>query len=187
MTEDAIKFDLTKFEDDLSSANALMSWITNRAFGFDKTRYKNICLNIEDTAEGCLANEIAFAMSTFSGVKFYTLKKNFKKCRFYSKASAIIPVSKSRYSKISHQPDTLHWNTRHTVNTPTGMIPLYAKVFFGLEHETIKFIAETLYGWDDNRKNYIKVKKQAIKAALKEAKVAIKEAKRDAKNHHNKR
>jgi hypothetical protein len=60
------------------------------------------------------------------------------------------------------------------------MAPFYAEVFYGVGHKTIKFIAETLYAWDDNRKAYIKAKKQAIKAAFKEAKKAIKEAKQNA-------
>lgn len=180
IVEEEIQFDFSKIDGEDSRANAVMQWLVNRAFVFDKQRYTNICLNIEDTAEGCVANEIAFAINTFSGVKFYALRKELKKCRFYSKASVIIPVSKRKYEKISNQLETLRWNTRHTVDTPYAMTPFYAEVFYGVGHKTIKFIAETLYAWDDNRKAYIKAKRQAIKAAFKEAKEAIKEAKQNA-------
>ena len=77
-----IHFNFDTRADASDRANALMQWLGNRAYKFDKTKYKQVCLHLEDTAESAVALEICFILNTYTDMLFYVPKKEAKLCFF---------------------------------------------------------------------------------------------------------
>ena len=177
------QFDLSQFEDDISKANAVMSWLANRAFAYDKTRFNNIVLELNDDAIGAVAYEICKICTVFANTKFYT-SKIAKKSRYFNKQGVVKTVSRRKLNKIIKQEDTIFWNA--TTTADNGDCDERPIIFYGFSSELLHFVATTLYGWNPDRKEYIKANKRAHKEAIKAAKVAAKEAKRENRNNKRK-
>ena len=177
------QFDLSQFDDDISKANAVMSWLANRAFAYDKMRFNNIVLELNDDAIGAVAYEICKICTVFANTKFYT-SKSAKKSRYFSKHGVVEAISRRKLNKLTAQDDTITWNATATVDG--GVCDERPIIFYGFNSELLHFVATTLYGWNPNRKEYIKANKRAHKEAVKAAKVAAKEAKRENRNNKRK-
>ena len=165
-----IKFNFRGCETDADYSNALMQWITNRAFQFDKTRYNRVCLRLEDSVESCVAIEMCFIISAYTNLEFYVPRKDARKCRCYKKNPIIKAVSLRKWNKLSKELDTMRWDAQSTCDAyfyeNNG-----AMIYFGIGAESIRGIGINLYGWNDNRKEYL----TNLKKAIKEARKAIKE------------
>ena len=165
-----IKFNFNDEISEIDRANAYMQWITNRAFQFDKTKYNRVCLHLEDNALSCVAIELCFIIAAYSDLKFYVPRKEARKCRCYMRNPIIKAVSTRKWNKLSQQLDTMCWDIQSTNNRYYSE-DHGAQIYTGINTETIYNIAVSLYGWNDNRKEYL----ANLKKAIKEAKKAIKE------------
>ena len=87
---DEIQFKFKDCKSEADRSNALMQWLVNRAFQFDKTKYDKICLHLEDTVQSCVAIEMCFIISAYTNTKFYVPRKEARKCRCYQKNPIII-------------------------------------------------------------------------------------------------
>lgn len=165
-----IKFYFEGCETETDYSNALMQWITNRAFQFDKTKYNRICLHLEDTVESCVAIEMCFIISAYTNLEFYVPRKEARKCRCYMKNPIIKAVSMRKWNKLSKELDTMCWDVQSVFGT-YSYEDIGAIIYLGIGSESIRDIGVNLYGWNDDRKEYL----ANLKKAIKEAKKAIKE------------
>lgn len=171
-----LAFNLDKFETEIDKMSAVLQWIVNRAFEFDKQKFHNICLHINDDSVGMIAYNICLAIGTFSNVKFYVPRKELRKCRFYGRNNIVIKCGKRKWNKILNSLDTMVWDATTTCsdNEQNSSLP---QIFYGISRETLTKIAVLLYDWNGDRKLYLKSKKQKNK----EVKQMIKEYKMEAK------
>ena len=137
------QFDLSQFDDDISKANAVMSWLANRAFAYDKMRFNNIVLELNDDAIGAVAYEICKICTVFANTKFYT-SKSAKKSRYFSKHGVVEAISRRKLNKLTAQDDTITWNATATVDG--GVCDERPIIFYGFNSELLHFVATTLYG-----------------------------------------
>lgn len=171
-----IKFNFKGCETEADYSNALMQWITNRAFQFDKTKYNKVCLRLEDSVESCVAIEMCFIISAYTNLEFYVPRKDARKCRCYKKNPIIKAVSMRKWNKLSKELDTMCWDAQSTCGT-YSYEDNGAMIYLGIGAESIRGIGVNLYGWNDNRKEYL----ANLKKAIKEAKKAIKEERKNFK------
>ena len=179
-----IQFKFNNCDTEMDKLNALMQWMTNRAWQFDKSKYNRVCFRLEDTAESCVALEMCFILSTYSDIEFYVPRKDARKCRCYIKNSIIKPVSIRKWNKMTTELDTMFWDVQSTTTRYENM-EYAAMIYCGISSETIKRIAENFYGWNDDRKAYIKHLKQVVKEARKAIKAEEKALKKQLKEMHN--
>ena len=177
---DEIQFNFKDCENEVDRSNALMQWLVNRAFQFDKSKYDTICLRLGDNPQSCVAIEMCFIISAFSNIKFYVPRKDAKKCRCYYKNKIIIPVSMRKWEKMTTKLSTMHWDSQQTNDIYNGHEG--AMIFYRINYDTVKSIAVNLYGWLDDRKQYIYCLKKAIKDAKKQIKKEQKQAKEIVKD-----
>ena len=79
-------------------------------------------------------------------------------------------------SKLS----TMRWDSQQTNDVYMGYEG--AMIFYGINYDTVKAVATNLYGWLDDRKQYIRGLKKAIKDAKKQIKEEQKRAKEIVKD-----
>ena len=178
---DEIQFKFKDCKSEIDRSNALMQWLVNRAFQFDKTKYNKICLRLEDTVQSCVAIEMCFIISAYTNVKFYVPRKEARKCRCYQKNPIIKAVSMRKWNKLSNQLDTMRWDVQST-HGDYYIDDRGAKIYHGISADSIYKIGINLYGWVDSRKEYLSNLKKAIKLAKKRIKEERKQAKEAMKN-----
>ena len=180
-----IKFNFQDGITEVDRASAYMQWITNRAFQFDKIKYSRVCLHLEDTALSCVAIELCFIIGAYSNLEFYVPRKEARKCRCYMRNNIVKAVSTRKWNKLSQRLDTMCWDVQ-SANNRFCVENRGAQIYTGINVETITNIAVNLYGWNDNREEYISALKKAIKEAkrnLREEKKEQKKMKREAKKN----
>lgn len=143
---------------DIEKANAIMSFIANRAIPFDDSKYDKIVFEVYDLPESQIAWNLALIIANYKNVKFYVRK--IRSPRFWKKNKAIFAVSDEEFKKLWRDNSVLKWDAISTCDDDN----LYGakslpKIFYGLSSETIKNIAEKLYGWSDDRKKFKKTHK----------------------------
>lgn len=121
-------------------ANAVMTFILNRAIVFNKQKYKRICADLPNTEKGCVLYNLLFLTASFYKIPIYTNKK-FKKTKFWNKNKTIKLKNNYFYKKICKKEDTLCWNVEE--------IDKSIDVFYNIKEEYITNIAKLLYGWDN--------------------------------------
>lgn len=134
-----IKFDLSKWDDPADKANAIMTFIVNRAITFNHNNYDKICVEIPNTKEGCIIFNLIFAISPFLHIPFYT-KKASKRNKFWRKNNLIKFKTKFFYNKLLKKERVMHWS----VSYDEGV-----NLLAGISEENINLIATNLYGWCD--------------------------------------
>lgn len=161
-----IQFEFKGKEDkeitDFGRADAIMSFIANRALPFDDTKYDKIVFEVLDIPESQVAWQLALIIANYKNVKFYVRKLG--KPRFWKKNKTIFAVSDKEFKKLWTNENVLKWDAVSTCDDDNiyGITPV-PQIFYGLSSETIKDIAERLYGWSDNRREFKRTHKN-IKA-----------------------
>lgn len=157
-----IQFEFKGKEDkqitDIERANAIMSFIANRALPFDDSKYNKVVFEIYDLPESQVAWNLAVILANYKSVRFYVRKVG--KPRFWKKHKDIFAVSDKKFKKLWTDNNVLKWDAISTCDEDNlyGVNPL-PQIFYGLSSETIKDIAEKLYGWSDNRRKFKKTHK----------------------------
>lgn len=143
---------------DIERADAIMSFIANRALPFDDSKYNKVVFEIYDLPESQVAWQLAFIIAIRKNVKFYVRKVG--NPRFWKKNRTIFAVSDKKFKKLWIDNNVLKWDAISTCDEDNlyGVNPL-PKIFYGISSETIKDIAEKLYGWSDNRREFKKTHK----------------------------
>ena len=161
-----IQFEFKGKEDkeitDFGRADAIMSFIANRALPFDDTKYDKIVFEVLDIPESQVAWQLALIIANYKNVKFYVRKLG--KSRFWKKNKTIFAVSDKEFKKLWTNENVLKWDAVSTCDDDNiyGITPV-PQIFYGLSSETIKDIAERPYGWSDNRREFKRTHKN-IKA-----------------------
>lgn len=147
---------------DFERADAIMSFIANRALPFDDSKYNKIVFEVYDLPESQVAWQLALIIANYKNVKFYVRKLG--KPRFWKKNKTIFAVSDKEFKKLWTNENVLKWDAISTCDDDNiyGITPV-PQIFYGLSSKTIKDIAERLYGWSDNRREFKKTHK-SIKA-----------------------
>ena len=160
-----IQFEFKGKEDkeitDFERADAIMSFIANRALPFDNTKYDRIVFEVYDLPESQVAWQLALIIANYKNVKFYVRKVG--NPRFWKKNKTVFAVSDKKFKKLWIDTNTLKWDALSTCDEEgfydfNGVNPL-PQIFYGLSSETIKDIAKKLYGWSDNRREFKKTHK----------------------------
>lgn len=143
---------------DIEKTDAIMSYIANRALPFDDTEYNKIVFEVYDLPESQVAWHLALIIANYKNVKFYVKKVG--NPRFWKKNKTIFAVSDKEFKKLWTNENVLKWDALSTCDEDGfyGIIPL-PQIFYGLSSKTIKDIAEKLYGWSDNRREFKKTHK----------------------------
>lgn len=143
---------------DIEKTDAIMSYIANRALPFDDTKYNKIVFKVYDLPESQVAWHLALIIANYKNVKFYVKKVG--NPRFWKKNKTIFAVSDKEFKKLWTNENVLKWDALSTCDEDGfyGIIPL-PQIFYGLSSKTIKDIAEKLYGWSDNRREFKKTHK----------------------------
>lgn len=147
---------------DFERADAIMSFIANRALPFDDSKYNKVVFEIYDLPESQVAWNLAAILANYKSVRFYVRKVG--KPRFWKKHKDIFAVSDKEFKKLWTDNNVLKWDAISTCDEDNlyGVNHL-PQIFYGLSSETIKGIAKLLYGWSDNRREFKKTHK-SIKA-----------------------
>ena len=147
---------------DIERANAIMSFIANRALPFDDSKYNKVVFEIYDLPESQVAGNLAAILANYKSVRFYVRKVG--KPRFWIKHKDIFAVSDKKFKKLWTDNNVLKWDAISTCDDDNIYgITTVPQIFYGLSSETIKDIAKQLYGWSDNRREFKKTHK-SIKA-----------------------
>lgn len=143
---------------DFERADAIMSFIANRALPFDDAKYDKIVFEVYDLPESQVAWHLALIIANYKNVKFYVKKVG--NPRFWKKNKTIFAVSDKEFKKLWTNENVLKWDALSTCDEDGfyGIIPL-PQIFYGLSSKIIKDIAEKLYGWSDNRREFKKTHK----------------------------
>lgn len=143
---------------DIERADAIMSFIANRALPFDDTKYDKIVFEVYDLPESQVAWQLALIIATRKNVKFYVRKIG--NPRFWKKNKTVFAVSERGFKKLWTNENVLKWDAISTCDDDNiyGITPV-PQIFYGLSSETIKDIAKKLYGWSDNRREFKKTHK----------------------------
>lgn len=143
---------------DIEKTDAIMSYIANRALPFDDTKYNKIVFEVYDLPESQVAWHLALIIANYKNVKFYVKKVG--NPRFWKKNKTIFAVSDKEFKKLWTNENVLKWDALSTCDEDDfyGII-LLPQIFYGLSSKTIKDIAEKLYGWSDNRREFKKTHK----------------------------
>lgn len=147
---------------DIEKVDAIMSYIANRALPFDDSKYNKIVFEVYDLPESQVAWQLALIIANYKNVKFYVRKIG--NPRFWKKNKTVFAVSDKEFKKLWTNENVLKWDAVSTCDDDNiyGITPV-PQIFYGLSSETIKDIAERLYGWSDNRREFKKTHK-SIKA-----------------------
>ena len=147
---------------DFERADAIMSFIANRALPFDDTKYDKIVFEVYDLPESQVAWQLALIIANYKNVKFYVRKIG--NPRFWKKNKTIFAVSDKEFKKLWTNENVLKWDAVSTCDDDNiyGITPV-PQIFYGLSSKTVKDIAKRLYGWSDNRREFKKTHK-SIKA-----------------------
>lgn len=157
-----IQFEFKGKEDkqitDIERANAIMSFIANRALPFDDSKYNKVVFEIYDLPESQVAWNLAVILANYKSVRFYVRKVG--KPRFWKKHKDIFAVSDKKFKKLWTDNNVLKWDAISTCDEDNlyGINPL-PQIFYGLSSKTVKDIAKRLYGWSDNRREFKKTHK----------------------------
>ena len=147
---------------DFERADAIMSFIANRALPFDDTKYDKIVFEVYDLPESQVAWQLALIIANYKNVKFYVRKVG--NPRFWKKNKTVFAVSDKEFKKLWIDTNTLKWDALSTCDDDNiyGITPV-PQIFYGLSSKTVKDIAKRLYGWSDNHREFKKTHK-SIKA-----------------------
>ena len=147
---------------DFERANAIMSFIANRALPFDDTKYDKIVFEVYDLPKSQVAWQLALIIKNYKNVKFYVRKVG--NPRFWKKNETVFAISDEEFKKLWTNENVLKWDAISTCDDDNiyGITPV-PQIFYGLSSKTVKDIAERLYGWSDNRREFKKTHK-SIKA-----------------------
>lgn len=147
---------------DFERADAIMSFIANRALPFDDAKYDKIVFEVYDLPESQVAWQLALIIANYKSVKFYVRKVG--NPRFWKKNKTVFAVSDKEFKKLWIDTNTLKWDALSTCDDDNiyGITPV-PQIFYGLSSKTVKDIAKRLYGWSDNRREFKKTHK-SIKA-----------------------
>lgn len=157
-----IQFEFKGKEDkeitDFERADAIMSFIANRALPFDDTKYNKIVFEVYDLPESQVAWQLALIIANYKNVKFYVRKVG--NPRFWKKNKTIFAVSDKEFKKLWTNENVLKWDAISTCDDDNiyGITPV-PQVFYGLSSKMVKDIAKRLYGWSDNRREFKKTHK----------------------------
>lgn len=157
-----IQFEFKGKEDkeitDIERANAIMTFIANRALPFDDSKYNKVVFEIYDLPKSQVAWHLADILLNHKSVRFYVRKVG--KPRFWKKHKDIFAVSDKEFKKLWTDNNVLKWDAISTCDEDNlyGVNHL-PQIFYGLSSETIKDIAKLLYGWSDNRREFKKTHK----------------------------
>lgn len=155
-----IQFEFKGKEDkeitDFERADAIMTFIANRALPFDDSKYNKIVFEVYDLPESQIAWNLALIIANYKNVKFYV--KKIGNPRFWKKNKTIFAVSDKEFKKLWTDINVLKWDALSTCDEEGfygyNGISFIPQVFYGLSSKTIKDIAEKLYGWNDNRREF---------------------------------
>ena len=125
-------FDLDKFKTPIDKANAIMTFIANRAAGFNQMNYKRIYVEIDDTKRGCVMYNLIFVLAPYIHLPFIT-RRAADKAQFWKNNNLI--KRKFFIDKLIKKEDTLCWGK-------TGI-----DILSGISEEYVSLIAKELYGW----------------------------------------
>lgn len=131
-----LKFDLSKWPDPMDQANAIMSFIVNRAALFNTNNYSSICIEIPDNNRGCIAFNLIFAIAPFIKMPIYTTRK-VRKNSFWVKNKIIKRKTKFLYDRKWNNPETMKWTVE---KNKEGI-----NILDGISDRDIDFIVEQLY------------------------------------------
>lgn len=146
---------------DIEKTDAIMSYTANRALLFDDTKYNKIVFEVYDLPESQVAWNLALIIANYKNVKFYVKKVG--KPRFWKKNKTIFAVSDKEFKKLWTDANMLKWDALSTCDEDGfygyNGISFIPQIFYGLSSKTIKNIAERLYGWSDNKREFKKTHK----------------------------
>lgn len=143
---------------DTEKVDAIMTYIANRALPFDDSKYNKVVFEIYDLPESQVAWNLAVILANYKSVRFYVRKVG--KPRFWKKQKAIFAVSDKEFKKLWTDNNVLKWDAISTCDEDNLYgVNHFPQIFYGLSSETIKNIAEKLYGWSDNRREFKKTHK----------------------------
>lgn len=138
-----IEFKFKEGQDDKSRANSMMMHLVNRGAEFNRERYDQIALELDNSAQSVLLYMFSEIMANFRGVTVYL--KGREQPSFVTKKHPFVKAvpRKKKWEKILASDSTLHF-------TPdTSVVEIGKPYFFaGYSDEVVKFIAKHLYGWE---------------------------------------
>lgn len=141
-----IEFDLSNYKTKEAKANALMNYIANRAGNFDRKKFKRIVLLWEDNEEGLLGYSLGRILNVYTQIPVYIEKKQ-TKVRFWEDNMDIQAKQKLTIHRYIHKKDTLVLDCISNYEEQKDWS--YPMAFLGFDHETLAFIANTLYHWNE--------------------------------------
>ena len=140
----AIQFDQSLFENEMDKANAIYSYIVNRAYPFSDHYTKIMVEGLEDSPKGLVIYNIFTILGTLRDVEVYVKGK---KPSFWNSKNKIIKKvwSKRKWEKMLDNDDVLMYNF-YTIGDKYEPSP-HPLLFKGITREQIEYIAKELFNW----------------------------------------
>ena len=137
-----LEFNFQGYKDDCDKANALMTFIANRAAAFDKERYDTVIVTLNKDNLGVLTWELCHILNTFYQIKFRTSTPIWK-LPFNRKTRVIKWRPRFWINWLRKRKNVIEWDCESTVNFERAdNLP---KIYSGFTNADIDFIAKTLY------------------------------------------